>query len=348
MKPTCLLLSSFQSGNNKSVQLLLPNPSIYETGIAAMKGAWAQVVDQDARDSFEQLSSDGVIRESVLQNASNGSTLTFALFNNLQDPIWKKHNFKAKEFVQAVGPALENVHEILGKIRNEMITTVPGEKAAIESTLKHSVEEILANQVSIGHEPETLLGKNELHVQAKENPNSLAAWATKILTPACLEAFYYTSKFDLLSALPKSHKVFEEGSCNISEVAILNARAMAVTDKTSSESAPVIKQRGVAAQIDVLYEVSHTFNETNMILHDDPNKDASESCSDPENKSSPELASEEESVPESLIHTNLTVAVFEGWLHGGPDNILKWRIAGFRQPFEFPFSPPTINGKGSV
>jgi hypothetical protein len=113
-------LSFFQAGGPK---LLLPTTSTWDNVWDAVQGCWSAVTDEKSRNDFETLIQDGVIRDQVLQNAVNGSSMTFGLFHQLNNPLWERHGFKAKEFVQAVGPALTNLHDVLHSLQNEFAKT---------------------------------------------------------------------------------------------------------------------------------------------------------------------------------------------------------------------------------
>jgi hypothetical protein len=104
-------------------KLLLPTTSMWDNVWDAVQGAWSAVTDEKSRDAFETLIKDGVIRDQVLQNAINGSSMTFGLFHQLSNPLWEKHGFKAKEFVHAVGPALTNLHDVLHSLQNKFSKT---------------------------------------------------------------------------------------------------------------------------------------------------------------------------------------------------------------------------------
>lgn len=332
-----LLLSNFGSLSS-TPKLILPQPGILETAFTALQGAWSVIVDRDKRNALEEAAKKEIIKESVLARASNGSLLMFSLFQNLQNPLWKEYKIDFKEFIDSVGPALENFHDTLGRLRNQMPENMQEEKRLLDEQLKKSDEEIISNaQNSM---TETLLGVNHWQQQAKENPDSLAASFAKMTTPVCFDAFFYTSKMDILGA-PRGRLTYEEGSCNVAEVALLNARAMVMDRETDDPKrfeyeefrASEDPEPPVAAQVDVLYEITQTYQQV-IPLETSDGQQADLTIDTKESSLSTKT--------ERLSYTNLVVAVFEGWLHDGPDKELRWRVAMLREPWEFPPAPPTI------
>jgi hypothetical protein len=112
--------SSFGGGLNGQPKLLLPAQTFWPSVFAAYQGAWTLMTEDSARVEFNKAIKNEIIKEKVLQNSAFGSMITFSLFHNLQDPLFQKHKWDAQEFVAAVGPALENFHETLGLLRNQL------------------------------------------------------------------------------------------------------------------------------------------------------------------------------------------------------------------------------------
>jgi hypothetical protein len=121
------------------------------------------------------------------------------------------------------------------------------------------------------------------------------------------------------------------GSCTISEVALLNARAMYLREDESDEVGEYSefqaegdheRELPIGAQLDVLYEISHTFEPISSPLDEEVSTDNTNEKG------------------ETKI-TALGVAIMEGYLQGGPTNELKWKIAMLREASEFPMFPST-------
>jgi hypothetical protein len=236
MRASIILRSS---GSGKSLlpgtpKLLLPPPTFLQNASAALHGAWSHVVDQSARDAYEEAVDNQVIKDDVLESATGGAAITFTLFHNLQNPLLKEHKFDAKEFVIAVGPALENFHDTLSCLRNQLPDSRDKIDEQLEETLKQSDEELLAS-LSQDNIVTSLLGVNHWSQQAEEDSDSLAGRLSKMTTDACLDAFYYTSKLDVqnratLDGASSGPNKYVPGSCKVNEVALLNARAMVLDD----------------------------------------------------------------------------------------------------------------------
>lgn len=80
------------------------------------------------------------------------------------------------------------------------------------------------------------------------------------------------------------------------------------------------KQPAVAVQVEVLYDVEETMEisiETKEQSKSDGDSDKVET--------------------ETITRTNVVVGIFEGWLSGGDNSDLRWRVADIRFPVEFPF-----------
>jgi hypothetical protein len=320
MRPTRILCSiNDRLRMEASPKLLLPMPSLLERLGSAMQGVWSSVVDEQSREAFEAATEDKVINNDVLMNANNGSVLSFALFHNLQNPLWSDYSFDSKQFLNAVGPALENFFDTTETLRNQTRASEE-EKKNLDEIEKQSETElkvdISGDMTSLS---EALLGTNQWRKRAETDPQSLEGQLWKMSTPQSFSASYYVTKFGLLGMLlDPERKVYEEGSCRVGGVALLDARVMIVEDKNKEigeheefEASETLKKDiPVAAQIDVLCEVSYTFS-------------TAKHANSPDDK---------ETV------TDLAVAVFEGWLNGGPEKQLRWRVAMLRSAYEFPYT----------
>ncbi|KAL7568463.1 hypothetical protein ACA910_012174 [Epithemia clementina (nom. ined.)] len=110
-------------------KLLLPPPTWYETAWSAIRGLASVAYNLEDRTALESMIQRGIIQDQVLQNSRHhsqlspggtGSVLTLALFDSLQhNPLWKKHGFDPAEFVEAVGPALTNFHDLVFQLQQE-------------------------------------------------------------------------------------------------------------------------------------------------------------------------------------------------------------------------------------
>lgn len=74
----------------------------------------------------------------------------------------------------------------------------------------------------------------------------------------------------------------------------------------------------VAAQVEILYDIEHSLL-VPMVKQEDENK----------------MDTKEK---KTITQKAVFVVVFEGWLNGDPEgNELRWRVAGVRPAWEFPF-----------
>lgn len=240
-------------------------------------GAWSHISDQSARDAYEEAVESGVIKDSVLENAVGGSALTYALFHNLRNPLFHKYKFDAKEFVGAVGPALENFHEVLACLRTEL-SDLPGPEEEAKAEKKEEEEEETQEINGL----DVLLGSNYWRKQANSHSDSLAGRLSKMTSDACFDAFYYTSKFDQFARISFGSNAdggFESvpdayirGSCRVSDVAILGVKAMELGSKIDGKEIkdgefPEFRasdeenqqDESVAARVSVIYEVTHEY-----------------------------------------------------------------------------------------
>lgn len=354
-----------------AVGTLLPRRTFLGLLVSAGQGAWTLASDETSRETYERLVKTGVIKDAVLSNAPHGAILTYALFHDLQNPLWSEHQFDAAELVTACQPALENFHVALGQLRNSLAeeegegvkkkengvaegaepVEVPPHKPAVadvdrknDDTAPLPIPAAAAAATAVtGTNPiDVLFGTNVWREQATSNPNSLAGVVSRMTTDACLDALYYTSKLNVVAGV-QGHLRFCDSAVN--EVALLAARAEEVDD---DEDAPYNEFQAtddldrdfpVAAQVDVLFEVTHTFQEKSPSGNNDTSEDdPSTTASDDAKPASATLAAP---TTKELSVTSLAVAVFEGWLHGGPkhrDRQLRWKLATIREAHEFPQS----------
>jgi hypothetical protein len=351
--------SSFFGGLLKNQpKLLLPAQTFWPSLYVAYQGAWTLMTEDSARKEFNKAIKNQIIKDKVLQNATFGSTITFSLFHNLQDPLFQKHKFDAQEFVAAVGPALENFHENIGLLRNQLPDHILRETSEREE--KEKAASAKAESPEEGEEKddlpessnltEALLGTNYWRQQAKEEPDSPAGQLARMTSEVGLDTFYYTSKLDTIGHTSTGKKVeYVPESCSIHQVALLNARALEIWPEypttgeyTEFAASDMPEDPPIAAQMDVLYEVTQTYkraieNSDNLEAVDD--EKGTDTATPSVGK---EDAEKEEEKMETVSFTILIVAVLEGWLHKGPEKALRWKVAFLRDASEFPNHQPLV------
>jgi hypothetical protein len=336
--------------------LLLPTQTFWPSVFAAYQGAWTLMTEDSAKLAYDKAIKDQIIKENVLQNSTIGSMITFSLFHNLQNPLFQKHKWDAQEFVAAVGPALENFHDTLGLLRNqlpdyilletrEMEEKIKAAEAEAEASTSSSEEGEEKDVLSESNLTEALLGTNYWRQEAEEDPDSPAGQLARMTTEVCLDAFYYTSKLDTIGQSFQTVK-YVPGSCDIHQVALLNARALEIYPENKGEFAEstaseIPEDPPIAAQMDVLYEVTHTYKQTigSPAILEAASAEEATGTTTPAEKKDDEKGEEK---TETVSYTNLVVAVLEGWLHKGPEKELRWKVAMLRDALEFPHHPPSV------
>eukprot|EP00980_Cylindrotheca_fusiformis_P029797 scaffold23867_cov259-Cylindrotheca_fusiformis.AAC.1 len=187
--------------------------------------------------------------------------------------------------------------------------------------------------------------------EAKENPDSMAGQLSNMLTKELFDHYQLGAKTTFLLANPSRRLKFREGSCTVNNVALLSARAFRCVEKsknkeassddegtaTTSSAYEIIEYEseeggdqqklatGVAAQMEVLYDVTSQFD----VFESSPSSLKG-------NERSVDSGNNDEVDVKDMETTVVSVAVLEGFLNGGPEGELRWRIALHRPAFEFP------------
>jgi hypothetical protein len=208
--------------------------------------------------------------------------------------------------------------------------------------------------------------------EAESNPESIAASLSRMVTKELFQINQLSSKtaFLLQSQSSKNNIMIREGSCEVNNVAILSARACLFKEKkrpNSEDNNEESNDEGfvreyeavdfnydddeidsentaVAAQIEVLYDVTQEFviAKSSSSSTSDSKEEEDTSTSTSENNSSKISTTEYTSLldtkGEPRQTTIVSVATLEGWLKNGPDDDgeLRWRLASYRPPYEFP------------
>eukprot|EP00934_Nitzschia_sp_Nitz4_P005921 Nitzschia sp. Nitz4//scaffold102_size76354//11660//12715//NITZ4_005625-RA/size76354-processed-gene-0.15-mRNA-1//1//CDS//3329532228//5911//frame0 len=336
---------------------VIPPRSFLQLFISGAKGTWSLLFDENCRQEYIHMIDDGIINQEALGQASMGSMFIVSLYNDLNNPLFKQHNFDAKEFLGGVGPALQRYHNVSGSLANQLsaqfeeMEKKKKEEAAIESDNKETVkaeetkpldeeaklrEEIMASfpgaLVDESLENEKLLNEildHDWMEDVKKDPESLQGQLHNMLTEEFFNIQQLHAKTSFLLQQATNKTSFKEDSCSVNGVALLSARSFVCVEPDHPENIDAwgdrppgkyelveyemedseIKRRkgGVAAQLEVLYEVSQEYMYQNA-------------------------AKGEETVTDKF----LAVAVMEGWLQGGPEGSLRWRLALHRPAVEFP------------
>jgi hypothetical protein len=236
-------------------------------------------------------------------------------------------------------PARQEKESLISAIR---LMNVGGDGVASEQETKRAVAVL----------------EHEWMDDARKDPDSLAGQLSRMVTQQLFHSHEMNSKtaFLLQNHHLRNNITFREGSCRVNNVALLSARAVpflveqnepssdnkdsesisprytpitdydeTADDDVDSSSSSNNSKTAVAAQLEVLYDVTQEFMVTKSSLP--LGGEGTLESKDP---------SSSESETESKQTTIVSVATFEGWLKGGPDKELRWKLALHRPAFEFP------------
>lgn len=337
---------------------IIPPRSFFQMFISASQGAFS-LIDEDSRSEFISSLEKGTINESVISQASSGPMMMLSLFNDLQNPLFKKHDFDATQFLEGVGPALENYHNLSGALENDLHDKYAKKKDDADDSNEDNGEEndatkldteglskeerdaitstisMIQKHLSPDQKMASAVLEHDWTKEAKKDPDSMAGQLSQMLTDELFGHFQLSAKTAFLLHSRAGQLKFDEGSCTVNNVAILSARAFRCKerpleesdDDESESSGPRYEildddaegdqqESDVAAQLEVLYDVTSNFS---------IDKEASD---DKESQKADE--------PTEMDTTVVSVAVLEGFLNGGPGGELKWKLALHRPAFEFP------------
>lgn len=347
---------------------VIPPRSFFQMIVSASKGALS-LFQESNRGEFMDTLDRGTINESVISQATAGPAMMLSLFHDLRNPLFRKHGFDANQFLDGVGPALTSFHNISGALENKLRSSSSiaskvdnkseetsglskEEKEAILSTIKMLQQQQQNSSIENSVEQASALLNHDWMDDAKSDPESLEGQLSRMLTAELFDIHQLSAKTAFLlqpSTSPsRAMMKFQEGSCRVNNVALLSARAFfcvekaregnnetyndatrisnsdryQIVDDVLDHDAEIMKEEeekkmfGVAAQMEVLYDVTQNF-----IIDTEESSDSDKSM---------------EGDKEELETTVVSVATLEGWLHGGPEGELRWRLALHRPAFEFP------------
>lgn len=345
-----------------------------QMAISAARGVVQLGLDVKSRVEFSDYLDNKTIDDEVISQATAGTLMVFSLFHGLQNPLFKQHNFDAKDFLSGVRPALEQFHNVSGELENKLRKIRADAKVAADFQADEDVskpgntpspseakdagtvnnpqdtaitlgftETDLVKVDITGDKSLSTLIEHDWRKDAESNPESPAGQFSHMVTPELLELHQNSAKAAIMFDLDRDVS-FKEGSCTVSNVAFISARAFLCAEKpTKSEDIDEWGERsdlkyeiidyemtdaefkrrkgGVAAQVEVLYDVTQEFEETLPKTPGDGDEEGAK----------------EKITKKDIDSTNVSVAVLEGWLSGGPDDELRWRVALNRPAFEFPY-----------
>mmetsp|Transcript_954 Transcript_954/g.2058 ORF Transcript_954/g.2058 Transcript_954/m.2058 type:complete len:379 (+) Transcript_954:76-1212(+) len=231
---------------------------------------------------------------------------------------------------------------------NEVGALAKEEKESLMSVLQTMAEddEFDSQQKKIA---EAILN-HEWMDEARNHPDSLAAQLSRMVTKELFQINQLSSKTAFLLQNQSRNIHFREGSCRVNNVALLSARACLFREKEGSSSDgekdekttteykaidPNLEndfcesETAVAAQLEVLYDVTQEFVIKNSAKFGSKETKMSNDTS----PITPSNSTSEQATQTTIV----SVATIEGWLHRGPDDgQLRWKLASYRPPYEFP------------
>lgn len=295
----------------------------------------------------------GALNSSLINAPILGIPMTLALYEELSSPLFSKHKFEPKEFIDATKYVLEEYHNVEGNLQNEIMDE------SLEKWIKHfeskkSDDEKDANSsdskfdLSISrkryHVNALILEENaewilntfspdndlDLKKKAEENPDSLAARFMKMVTPDLFTNWYIST----MNNVPTT--ILDYGGTRVicsrvSNVALLSARAQIIPPSpVSREQETELNEHDAQKNDDILNNIYSDIDEYPVAAQVEVLYDMIV-----ERTANPRQDNDDEN--NDTISTSVVgVAVFEGWLHGAPDGSpLRWELARFRSPWEF-------------
>jgi len=281
---------------------IIPPRSFFQMFVSASKGAYS-LTDEKEREKFIKKLEKGTINESVIAQASSGPMMMLSLYNDLKNPLFKKCDFDPSQFLEGVGPALENYHNLSGALENElhrMLSKVK-EDGSDESNEKSDEESdevkveikglskeerdaitstisMIQKNLSPGQKLASAVLEHDWMDDTKKDPDSMAGQLSQMLTEELFGHFQLSAKSAFLLRNQSKQLMFDEGSCTVNNVALLSARAFRCIEEPGDESSEdenpdgpryeIVdddaevdqKESGVAAQIEVLYDVTSHFS----------------------------------------------------------------------------------------
>lgn len=353
MRATRKLLEIASTNIHKS-QLVKPR-SHWDTVSSAFATVVSLVSSQNDRDKFIETVDKGIINPSILGKADMGVFMTFALHHDLNNDLFKRHDFQVEEFMEGAEPALESFQETLYSLDKSILPAfIKNLKEALEDEAndaeeegeksKDSIQSIATSTFANSTMTEDKLKRMEDAVlkgsdwkkKAEEEPDSLYAELSGMISDqllkSCESQFVMSVMSCYMNKVPRMSYELETGK--ISDIALLSCRAHEIVsevdhdeNKKNDDSDVMVdeslepfvdKKYPVAAQIEVIYSISQTFAQT--LIED---------------------AEEKETDEGSRTMETAWVAVFEGMLfdgNNGSEEKLRWKLVDNRPAWEFGMS----------
>lgn len=253
------------------------------------------LLSEKTRVGFMDSLEKGIIQEGVLSQATAGPMMMLSLFNDLQNPLFKKLKYDPTEFLEGLAPALENFHNVSSSLENELHEinqralsngkteaddekSEQGDKTAQQTVdesgavTKDQKESLLSalrimtenNEFDFKQKKvaEAILNHEWMN-EARNHPDSLAAQLSRMVTKELFQINQLSSKTAFLLQNQSRDIIFREGSCRVNNVALLSARTCLFKEKEGSSSEDTSDGKEAATEyVAVDYDFENDFDES--------------------------------------------------------------------------------------
>ena len=366
---------------------IIPPRTFFQMFVSAAQGTFS-LFEQENRSEFIANLDRGTINEGVISQATAGPMIMLSLFNDMQNPLFKRHQFDPTQFLDGVGGALANFHNVSGALENGLHhmaddssgeSSSTGEKKGDEANDKKAEDDedpdpkealahILQAPAMLASEREGVANilNHDWMNDANDDSESLAGQLSKMVTKELFQIHQVSMKTNFMLQNPTQTNIrFKEGSCSVNNVALLSARAYLCREKENpdnnagsgeeddAESVSTIasgpqyelfedihnegerideSKLAVAAQVEVLYDVTQEFVQDKPLTAASTTEVQGEGSSSDSNNETVNNDGSDKTMQSTIV----SVATLEGFLKGGPDGELRWKLALYRPAYEFP------------
>lgn len=255
---------------------------LWNVALSALSGFWLHLTNENVRNHFQSFVDQKIINQEVLTQNMGGRIQMFALLHGLMDPSLRKYHFDVKEFVDAVGPALQIYHETLLQLMTEATTISP----VVTATTNKEREDIVRRNMEKDEEiddDDAMQRGHQWRIEAERDPMSLAGRFMKMVTDENLKEQYHNAKMIQLFSqmgIPAPMN-YVTGSCVVEYVSLLNIKSMEIDDilyeqneypkvvanssssSGSSSDDDTVTDLPVLTRIQVLYKLTRQFQKRN-------------------------------------------------------------------------------------
>ena len=256
--------------------------NFWNVGLSSLAGFWLHLTNENVREKFQSFVDQKLINQDVLTQNWGGRVQMFALLHGLMNPLLHKYQYDAKEFANAVGPALEIYHETLLQLMAEAtaVSIVKAEPKSI-SDVTEIIDKVKQDILTLKKEDDEEYDNDSLEqshswrMEAKRDPKSLAGRFINMVTDENLNEQYHNAKMIKIFSqmgIPAPMN-YVTGSCVVEYVSLLNIKAIEIDDTlyeqnehpkfAASSNDDAVLNLPVLARVQVLYKLSRQFQKRN-------------------------------------------------------------------------------------